>query len=208
MQNSVGCHVPCAAVGALELDLVIPIAQVLQENPPRCWRSGVPWLNLAPCKENRLLIHHLRPQNVAEGRCCIDFQHRSSSHFLISHPLLCNWFSRNLPGMEEAGYHFDFAFLPSHECKWVMQKCFHDCLTWDVHWVCEHWTIGKFCASDWKSELIPKILTDQVPQERCNFGLEMLNAVLFLWVHFKVWFCHWAVLQLFKTCFFLKPVWC
>lgn len=26
MQNCVGCHVPCAAVGALELDLVIPIA--------------------------------------------------------------------------------------------------------------------------------------------------------------------------------------
>lgn len=62
----------------------------------------------------RALIHHLRPQNVAKGRFCIVLQHRSSSCFLISHPLLCNWFSWNLPRMEMAGYSFDFAFLPSH----------------------------------------------------------------------------------------------
>lgn len=42
-----------------------------------------------------------------------------------------------------------------------------------------------------------------MPQERCNLGLEMLNAVLLLSVRFKFWFCQWAVLQLFQTWFFL-----
>lgn len=80
----------------------------------QCWRSGIPWLNLAPCKENRLLIHPLKPQNVAKGRLCIILQHKSSSCFLISHPLLCNRSSWNLPRVEMAGYSFHFAFLLSH----------------------------------------------------------------------------------------------
>lgn len=86
----------------------------VQENHPQSWRSGIPWLNLALCKESRLLIRLLRPQNVAKGRLCIILQHKSSSCFLISHPLLCNWFSWNLPRVEMAGYSFHFAFPLSH----------------------------------------------------------------------------------------------
>lgn len=116
---------------------------------PKCSGLAGKSLNLAPCNDNRLLIHHLRPQNVAKGRLCIILQHSSSSCFLISHPLLCKWFSWNFPRMEMAGYNFDFAFLPSR--VYVGNAEMFPWLSHLGHALGE--ILGKFCVSNWKSEL-------------------------------------------------------
>lgn len=142
---------------------------------------------------------------MAKGRVCIFLQHSSSLCFLISHPLLCNWFSWNLPRMEMAGYSFDFAFLPSH-----VQVGSAGMFPWLSHlghalglWAVKCWEI--LC----KSELVCESWLISATGAM-QFWTGDVNAVLLLWVHLKFWFCQWAVLQLFKTCFFytslmLKP---
>lgn len=54
------------------------------------------------------------PQAPKGGKREVLHHPPAQQQLLISHPLLCNWFSWNLPRMEMAGYSFDFAFLPSH----------------------------------------------------------------------------------------------